>query len=311
MNILITGATGLVGTALTQTLSREGHNIYCLLRPGNVKRDPPSKQVFDIPWTAGHPEIGALPGGSTGHEVDAVINLAGAPVASERWTDKRKMLLRSSRVDITRGLVNAIAKMNKPPGVLISASAIGYYGACDERGDELLTESTPAGQGFLAELAQEWEAEALKATALGVRVVLARFGIILAKQGGALPQMMAPFKFGLGAKLGTGRQWTSWISLEDVIGIIHSALTDASLTGPVNVVSPAPVTNAELTRVLAQVMHRPAIFAAPAAALRLALGEMADGALLASQRVAPRALQQHGYKFLHSDLRAALTAILH
>ncbi len=309
MNILMTGATGLVGTALTQTLSREGHTIYRLLRPGNenVKRDSPSKQVFDIPWTPEHPEMGALPGNSTSHGVDAVINLAGAPVASGRWTDKRKMLLRSSRVDTTRGLVNAIAKMNKPPRVLISASAIGFYG---DRGDELLTESSPAGQGFLAELAQEWEAEALKAEALGVRVVLTRFGIILAKQGGALPQMMAPFKFGVGGKLGTGRQWTSWVSLEDVVGIIRSALTDASLTGPVNVVSPAPTTNAEFTRVLAEVMHRSAIFAAPAFVLRLALGEMADGALLSSQRVEPQALQQHGYAFLHSDLREALTAIL-
>ena len=150
---------------------------------------------------------------------------------------------------------------------LISASAIGYYG---ERGDELLTEGSAVGQGFLAELAQEWEAEALKATALGVRVVLARFGIVLAKHGGALPQMMAPFKFGLGAKLGSGRQWTSWISLDDVISIIRTSLMDDRIAGPVNVVSPAPVTNTEFTRVLAQVMHRPALFAVPA--LRVAAG---------------------------------------
>jgi uncharacterized protein (TIGR01777 family) len=308
MNILMTGATGLVGTALTQNFSREDHNIYRLLRPGNknVKRDP-SKQVFDIPWTPGSPEIGALPGTSSSHDVDAIINLAGASVAGGRWTAERKMLLRSSRIDTTRGLVNAIAKMQRPPHVLISASAIGYYG---ERGDELLTESSAAGHGFLAELAQEWEAEALKATSLGVRVVLARFGIILAKHGGALPQMMAPFKFGLGAKLGTGRQWTSWVSLEDVIGIVRIALTDDRLAGPVNVVSPAPVTNSEFTHTLAQVLHRPAIFTAPAFVLRLALGEMADGALLASERVAPKVLLEHHYKFLHPDLREALTAIL-
>jgi uncharacterized protein (TIGR01777 family) len=307
MNILMTGGTGLVGTALTQTFSREGHNIYRLLRPGGPKQDPPAAQVFEIPWTPDHPAIEALPGNSGSPTVDAVINLAGAPVASGRWTAGRKMLLRSSRVDTTRGLVNAIAKMNQPPRALISASAIGYYG---ERGDELLTEGSAIGQGFLAELAQEWEAEALKATALGVRVVLARFGIVLAKHGGALPQMMAPVKFGLGAKLGSGRQWTSWISLDDAVSIIRTSLRDDRIAGPVNVVSPAPVTNAEFTRVLAQVMHRPALLAVPAFVLRLALGEVAEGALLASQRVAPKVLQEHHYEFLHPGLRAALTAIL-
>ena len=197
--------------------------------------------------------------------------------------------------------------MKKPPRVLISASAIGYYG---DRGDEVLTESSAVGQGFLAELAKQWEAEAVQAEALGVRVVLARFGIILARHGGALPQMMTPFKFGLGAKLGSGRQWTSWISLADVVEIIRRTLEDDKLSGPVNVVSPAPVTNAEFTKVLAEVLHRPAIFAAPAFVLRLALGEMADGALLASERVAPQVLHQHGYAFIHSDLREALQALL-
>jgi uncharacterized protein len=305
---VMTGATGLVGTALTQSFSRGGHNIYRLLRPGSesINRDS-SQQVFDIPWTPDHPAIGALPGNSSSAAVDAVINLAGAPVASGRWSAERKTLLRSSRVDTTRGLVNAIAHMKTRPSVLISASAIGYYG---ERGDELLTEDSAVGQGFLSELAREWEAEALKATALGVRVVLARFGIVLAKHGGALPQMMAPFKFGLGAKLGSGRQWTSWISLDDVISIIRTSLMDDRIAGPVNVVSPAPVTNTEFTRVLAQVMHRPALFAVARFVLRLALGEVADGALLASQRVAPKVLQEHRYEFLHPDLRAALTAIL-
>jgi uncharacterized protein len=307
MNILMTGATGLVGTALTQTLSRAGHTVYRLLRPGSEKRDRPPERVFDIPWTLDHPEITELPGGAGGHEVDASINLAGASVAGARWTAERKVLLGSSRVRTTRGLVAAIAKMKKPPRVLISASAIGYYG---DRGDELLTESSAGGQGFLAELAKQWEAEALQAEALGVRVVLARFGIILAKHGGALPQMMTPFRFGLGATLGSGRQWTSWISLADVVEIIRRTLEDDKLSGPVNVVSPAAVTNAEFTKVLAEVLHRPAIFAAPAFVLRLALGEMADGALLASERVAPQVLRQHGYTFIHSDLREALQALL-
>jgi uncharacterized protein len=307
MNILMTGATGLVGTVLTQTFPRAGHNVYRLLRPGSAKRDRPPERVFDIPWTPNHADIPQLAGSPGGNEVHAIINLAGASVAGGRWTQKRKTLLNSSRIETTRGIVNAIAHMKTRPRVLISASAIGYYG---DRGDEVLTETSAAGQGFLAELAKEWEAEAMKAEALGVRVVLARFGIILAKNGGALPQMAAPFKFGLGAKLGSGRQWSSWVSLADVVEIISRTLEDDKLCGPVNVVSPAPVTNAEFTKVLAEVLHRPAIFAAPPFVLRLALGEMADGALLASERVAPEILQQHGYAYLHSDLREALQAIL-
>lgn len=305
MNILMTGATGLVGTALTQTLSREGHNIYRLLRPGGANKERPAERVFDIPWAPERPQIAELPGGAA--EVHAVINLAGASVAGARWTDKRKALLSSSRIETTRGVVKAIAKMKTRPSVLISASAIGYYG---DRGDEVLTEKNPSGDGFLAELAQQWEAEALNAEALGVRVVLARFGIILAKHGGALAQMLTPFKFGLGAKLGSGRQWTSWVSLADVVKIIRRTLDDDKLRGPLNVVSPAPVTNAEFTKVLAKVLHRPAVFAAPAFVLRLALGEMADGALLASERALPEGLQQQGYTFLHSDLREALQTIL-
>lgn len=304
MNIWMTGATGLVGTALTQTLSQEGHSIYRLLRRPSQNRERTAERVFDILWP---PDPLEIAGFSERGGADAVVNLAGASVAAGRWTAKRKALLRSSRIDTTRGVVAAIAKMKNPPAVLISASAIGYYG---DRGDELLTESSAAGTGFLAELAEEWEAEAQKAQALGVRVVLARFGIILAKQGGALPQMLAPFKFGLGAKLGSGRQWTSWVSLADVIQIIRRALNDDSFTGPVNVVSPTPVTNAQFTKTLADVLHRPAIFAAPAFVLRTVLGEMADGALLASERVAPEVLQRHGYSFLHSNLREALREIL-
>jgi len=307
MNILMTGATGLLGTTLTQTFSQVGHNVYRLLRHGSAQRDTPPERVFDIPWMPDHPEIPQLPASPGGHEVHAIINLAGAPVAGGRWTQKRKALLSSSRIETTRGVVNAIAHMKTRPRVLISASAIGYYG---NRGDEVLTESSEAGQGFLAELAKEWEAEAMKAEALGVRVVLARLGIILAKHGGALPQMLAPFKFGLGSRLSTGKQWTSWVTLADVVEIMSRTLEDPKLSGPVNVVSPAPVTNVEFTKVLAEVLNRPAIFAAPAFVLRLALGEMADGALLASERVAPKVLQQHGYAFLHSDLREALHAIL-
>jgi len=199
--------------------------------------------------------------------------------------------------------VGALAKMNARPSVLVSASAIGLYG---DRGGETLTEESKPGTDFLAGLAQEWEAEAVKAEALGIRVVLARFGIILAREGGALPKMMLPFKFGAGGKLGSGQQWMSWVTLEDVVGILRFAIENASVRGAINVVSPQPLQNAEFTKVLANAMHRPALFPAPAFALRLALGEMADALLLSSQRVAPQALEKLGYRFLQSDLSAAL-----
>jgi uncharacterized protein (TIGR01777 family) len=212
-------------------------------------------------------------------------------------------LLRTSRIDTTRALVNALAKMNARPSVLVSASAIGVYG---NRGDEMLTEESKLGTDFLAGLAQEWEAEALKAEALGIRVVLARFGIILAREGGALPKMQVPFKFGAGGKLGSGQQWMSWVAIDDVVGILRFAIEKNSARGPINIVSPQPLQNAEFTQVLAKAMHRPALFPAPAFALRLALGEMADALLLSSQRVLPRALEKTGYRFSHSDLSAAL-----
>jgi uncharacterized protein (TIGR01777 family) len=190
--------------------------------------------------------------------------------------------------------------------VLISASAIGYYG---NRGDEVVTEESAPGTDFLAELATEWENEAVKAEELGVRVVLLRFGIILANEGGALPKMMLPFKYGLGGKLGSGRQWTSWIALQDVVAIIQAALRNDNWKGPVNLVAPQPMRNADFTKSLAKVMHRPAMFAAPAFALRLAMGEMAE-TLLGGIRVAPRMVEQHGYRFLYANLDEALKAIL-
>ncbi len=301
MKILVTGSTGLVGTALVKALSREGHTMCRLVRPQSVASRG-AKEGFHVAW---NPAAGELGGAGVG--ADAVVNLAGASIAGGRWTKERKELLRTSRIDTTRALVNALAKMSALPRVLVSASAIGYYG---DRGDELLTEESKAGTDFLAELAQEWEAEAGKAEALGIRVAFARFGIIVAKQGGALPKMMLPFKFGAGGKLGSGKQWMSWVTLEDVVGILKFALENSSLRGAVNVVAPQPLQNAEFTKVLAKAMHRPALFPAPAFALRLALGEMADALLLSSQRVAPQKLQQLGYLFLHLDLSAALASIL-
>ena len=301
MKILVTGSTGLVGTALVSRLASEGQTLCRLTRPQS-KSAAEGKDGFNVAW---NPATGELGGAGVG--ADAVVNLAGASIAEGRWTAERKTLLRTSRVDATSALVNALAKMNARPRVLVSASAIGIYG---DRGDELLTEESKAGEDFLAGLAKEWEKEALKAEALGIRVVLARFGIILAREGGALPKMMMPFKFGAGGKLGSGNQWMSWVTIEDVVGILKFAIDNASVRGAVNVVAPQAVQNAEFTKVLAKAMRRPALFPAPAFALRLAMGEMADALLLSSQRVAPRALEKLGYRFLHAGLPSALSAVL-
>jgi uncharacterized protein (TIGR01777 family) len=301
MKILITGASGLVGKALGQELKRAGHTVCRLVRPGTVDTGTDSGG-FDVKWDPATRELGGAAVGA-----DAVVNLAGAPVADKRWSDDRKKLLRSSRVDSTRALVGSLERMAARPGVLVSASAVGYYG---DRGDEILTEESGPSKDFLGELAREWEEEARQAEALNIRVVRARFGIILAKHGGALPQMMKPFRFGLGGKLGTGQQWMSWVTVADAVAILKYALENNGVRGAVNVVSPQPVRNAEFTKVLGKIMHRPAFFAAPAFALRLALGEMADGMLLASERVQPAVLEKLGYRFLHPDLAIALKSIL-
>jgi len=308
MNILMTGATGLVGTALVKKVTAEGHTVYRLIRAESPKSSAKEPGVFDLPW---NPSNGGIRGSGSSSlqvpaSVDAVVNLAGAPVVGGRWTKERKALLRSSRVDTTRGLVSAIAKMEKKPRVLISASAIGYYG---NRGEELVTEKSAPGADFLAELAKEWENEAVKAEKFGVRVVLLRFGIILAKQGGALPKMMLPFRFGLGGKLGSGQQWTSWIALQDVVAIVQEALRNDSWKGPINLVAPQAVRNSDFTKSLAKVLHRPAMFTVPAFGLKLAMGEMAE-TLLGGVRVAPQVLEQNGYRFLHANLDEALKAIL-
>jgi uncharacterized protein (TIGR01777 family) len=302
MKILITGSTGLVGTALTQDLQRAGNTICRLIRPGTSTQAIGNAQGFDVNW---NPATGELGGAAVGAE--AVVNLAGASIADGRWTPQRKDLLRSSRVDTTRALVQALAKMSARPRVLVSASATGYYG---NRGDETLTESSQPGNGFLSEIAKEWESEALKAEVLGVRVVRARFGVILSKNGGALPQMMRPFQFGVGGRIGTGKQWLSWITLDDTVAILRLALENATITGALNVVSPQPVTNADFTKILAATLHRPALFPAPAFALRLLLGEMADALLLSGQRAIPAQLQKLNHPFLHPNLPNALVALL-
>jgi uncharacterized protein (TIGR01777 family) len=272
-----------------------------LMRPESAANNE-VKDGFNVAW---NPTTGELGGAGVGP--DGVVNLAGASIAGGRWTAERKAVLRASRIDTTRALVEALAKMNVRPSVLVSASAIGIYG---NRGDELLTEESKAGADFLAELARDWEAEALKAEALGIRVVLARFGIILSREGGALAKILLPFKLGAGGRLGSGEQWMSWVTLEDVIGILRMAIEKATVRGAVNVVAPQPVKNTEFTKVLAKALHRPAFFPAPAFALRLALGEMADALLLSSQRVAPQRLEQAGFRFAHTDLTTALGAVL-
>jgi len=297
MKILMTGSSGLVGTALGSVLARAGHTVCRLVRPQSSANEG-AKEGFAVAW---NPATGELGGAGVG--ADAVVNLAGASIADGRWTTQRKELLRASRIDTTRALVNALAKMNARPSVLVSASAIGIYG---NRGDETLTEGSKPGTDFLAGLAQEWEAEALKAEGLGIRVVLARFGIILAREGGALPRILTPFKLGVGGRLGSGKQWMSWVTLDDAVGILRFAIENAPVRGATNVVSPQPLQNAEFTSVLAKTMHRPALFPAPAFALRLALGEMADALLLSSQRVLAQVLEKTGYQFVHSDLSAAL-----
>jgi uncharacterized protein (TIGR01777 family) len=301
MKILVTGSTGLVGNALVSALAKEGHTVCRLMRPETVVAGG-TKDGFNVAW---NPATGELGGAAVG--ADAVVNLAGASIAGGRWTAGRKELLGASRIETTRALVGALAKMNARPSVMVSASAIGIYG---NRGDAVLTEESETGTDFLAGLAKEWEAEARKAEALGIRVVLARFGIILAREGGALAKMLLPFKMGVGGKLGSGQQWMSWVTLEDVVGILRMAMEKATLRGAVNVVAPGAVRNAEFTKVLAKALRRPALFPAPAFALRLALGEMADALLLSSQRVTPSRLEQSGYRFLHADLASALKSVL-
>jgi hypothetical protein len=302
MKVVISGASGLVGKALTDNLRADGHTVAHLVRstgavaPGDIRWTPTSASI----------DVRALEG------ADAVVHLSGASVAGGRWNLARKQLIRSSRVDTTRLLVDSIAQLRHKPRVFVCASAIGFYG---DRGDEILTEASVHGTDFLSFVVRDWEGEAARAEHSGIRSVMLRFGVILAADGGALSQMLRPFKKGLGGRLGSGEQWMSWIALEDTIRVIRAAigdaLTDASpLKGPVNVVSPNPVRNSEFTRALANVLGRSARFRVPAFALRLALGEMANALLLSSQRVRPERLLSAGYSFKYDDLESALHAIL-
>lgn len=293
MRVLVGGATGFIGTALTAALETQGHAMSRLVRGGQVS----SESTVQWDPASGTIDATALEG------FDAVVHLGGENIASGRWTPARKVRIRESRVAGTRLLCEALAKIQRPPEVLVCASAVGFYG---NRGREVLDEESPAGEGFLAEVCQAWEDATRPAASAGIRVVNARFGAVLARHGGALAKMLPLFTLGLGGVLGSGRQYLSWVALDDAVGAVLHVLATKSLAGPVNVVAPEAVTNREFTKTLGKVLHRPTWCWAPAFALRLALGEMADGLLLSSQRVVPKKLRETGYEFLHPDLAAAL-----
>ena len=291
MHILVTGATGLVGSALVPFLTTGGHRVTRLGRSqageGAVQWDP---------------EAGVLNGADL-EGLDAVVHLAGENIAGGRWTAAQKARIRDSRVKGTGLLCETLARLDRPPKTLVCASAIGYYG---DRGDETLTEASAPGSGFLPEVGRAWESATEPAARKGIRVVNLRFGVVLSAKGGALAKMLLPFRMGAGGTLGDGCQYMSWIAMDDAVGAIHHALTTDALRGPANAVSPQPVTNREYTKTLGRVLRRPTVFPMPAFAARLAFGEMADALLLSSQRVAPERLKETGYAFRFPDLEGAL-----
>ncbi len=290
MRIAITGSSGFIGSALVEALRGAGHEPLPLVRS--------APKPGQIEW---NPESGSLdPAMLDG--VDAVVNLAGEKIAG-RWTADKKKRIRESRLRGTKLLVDTLTEVNSKPSVLLSASAVGIYG---NRGDEVLSESSPPGTGFLAELGVEWEGEANRAAASGIRVVNLRFGIILDKRGGALKEMLTPFRMGVGGVLGSGRQYMSWIALDDTVPAILHLLENQTVSGPVNVVAPNPCTNRDFTKALGSALHRPTILPVPPFALRMLFGEMADEALLASARVLPARLQESGFRFNHPDVESAI-----
>ena len=292
MNVLVSGSSGLIGSGLTSFLDARGHQVRRLLRT-------PSQESDTASW---NPEDGQFDADAF-DGTEAVVHLAAEGIAGARWTPARKGRIRNSRVDGTRQLSQALARLESPPKVLVAASAIGFYG---DRGDELLNESAPPGGGFLPDVCQAWEAAAAPARERGVRVVHLRIGVVLSASGGALTQMLPPFRFGVGGVLGSGRQFMSWIVLDDLLGVVLHALTDESLSGPVNAVAPHPVTNREFTKTLGHVLRRPTIFQIPAFGVRALFGEMADALLLASTRVEPATLRASTFTFIYPRLEDAL-----
>jgi uncharacterized protein (TIGR01777 family) len=297
MRALITGATGLVGRHL---LGRIENPVVLSRNPDEARR-----RLGSVEAHAWNPAGGPAPAEAL-RGVEVVFNLAGEPVADGRWNDEKKRRIRDSRVAGTRNLVSAFATLETRPKVLVSASAVGYYG---DRGDEELDERSTPGHGFLAEVCVDWEREAMAAEQLGVRVVCVRIGIVLAPGGGALASMLTPFRLGLGGRLGNGKQWMPWVHIKDVAGVMLLASRNDAIRGPMNAVAPRPVTNLDFTRALAHAVHRPALLPVPRAAIRLAFGELSD-ILIASLRVFPRVAEHSGYIFDHPDLAGALDDVM-
>ena len=300
MRVLVTGATGLVGKAICQRLAADDHRIVVLSRQPGTARVVPQSIAYH--WEP----VQAPPVSKVWEGVDAVIHLAGEPVVGFRWTEERKRRIRDSRVRGTRHLVASLKTALHRPKVIVSASAIGYYG---NRGDERLDENSAPGQGFLSDLCQEWEHEALKARELGVRVVLVRVGLVLSLAGGVMEKMLLPFSWGLGGRLGGGRQWFPWIHIDDIVGIFKHAMLSSKLEGPLNGTAPGIVSNAEFTREFAAQLRRPAFLPVPELALRMVAGEMAE-AMLSSQRVHPKNTLRSGYRFNYRELKPALQNLL-
>jgi len=288
MKVAIAGASGMLGSALRKYLVGKGHEVTAL------KRNPSAKGADD-----------AFAGVTTQYlsEFDAVINLAGENIAGGRWTDEQKKLIHDSRTNTTTFLAKTIKASDSRPTVFINASAVGYYG---NRGDQVVNEESAAGQGFLPEVCKDWEAAAMQAERPGLRLVLARIGVVISKDGGALNKMLLPFKMGGGGILGDGKQYMSWISIDDIVPAFEHLLTNDTLSGPVNLVSPNAVTNAQFTSVLGQVLHRPTILPAPAFALKIILGDMAQEMLLEGCHVTPDKLKKSNFRYQYPDLKGAI-----
>ncbi len=297
MKLALAGGSGFVGSALRRHLEDAGHAVVLLVRR-------PAEAPMEVSW---HPSSGEVEQRERLEGLEGVVNLAGSSLAAGRWTAERRAEILRSRVESTRALVAVLAHLNHPPRVLVSASATGYYGS---RGDEELTEASARGEGFLADVCHAWEEEARVAESVGIRTVLLRIGVVLGPGGGMLAKLRPVFRAGLGGQLGDGRQWMSWIALDDLVRVVRRGLEDAQLGGPVNAVAPAPVRNAGFTVALGRALHRHTFAPVPAVVLRAVFGEMADEMLLASARVQPRRLAAAGFAFAHPELEGALQAAL-
>lgn len=294
MKVLITGASGLIGKALQRSFAEKGYEMLLASRSE-------AKDEQHIQWNAetgfAEEDLKRLEG------LDAVIHLAGEGIAGLRWTEDKKKAIRDSRVFGTRTMIEAFAKLEKKPKTFIAGSAIGFYG---DRADEEMTEASSAGKTFLSDVCKEWEAESRRAEDLGIRTVLLRTGIVLSKDGGALATMLTPFKFGVGGVIGDGKQWMSWISLDDAVGVSNFALENENVRGAVNNVAPNPATNEEFTKTLGEVLYRPTFLPLPEFAVHMVFGEMGDALLLDSTKVIPKRLKDAGYEFKFTELKAAL-----